>query len=363
MVTVVFDSRDVNLARIEENTLAEFVSIEPTEIYLRDGSIFSLLENLKKDEPYQISTPTAVASVLGTFFRVTYHDSSNVVTASVYKDKNFEKVSAVDFSVKGQASKSIFSIKVSEGEKVTYDSRISKAKIGDDEQFDADGVLNHLTLQAWKMKEFLKTPWLHLRYSQEPESVKKMPVIPQILNNGKMGPDLPDSGWLHKNDANIAGNGPWAPYDNFDEWVDAMYEPPDLEFQLPGPVRVEEFHHLHLQSGISAEGSGGIHACEGNCEGEELTRISANNGGADGVSSGGSQGIVEGISSGFGGGETGGAGGGNGEGLIGNPGGMFTGGGSVSQGSVLSPEFNTSDLTSSGGGGFAIDTPGDGGGL
>lgn len=65
---ITFDEFHVNLTRIEENTLAEFRSIEPTDIFLTDGSIYNSLEGLTKGASYTIATPTAVASVRGTSF-------------------------------------------------------------------------------------------------------------------------------------------------------------------------------------------------------------------------------------------------------------------------------------------------------
>lgn len=60
-----YDEFFLNIAKIEQKTKAEFRSIEPTDLYMEDGTIFSALDGLAGNK-YQISTPTAVAAVRGT---------------------------------------------------------------------------------------------------------------------------------------------------------------------------------------------------------------------------------------------------------------------------------------------------------
>lgn len=64
---IYFDDENLNLLLIQENTLAEFRAIEPTDIFLSDGSLFNRLEGLE-EKGYMIATPTAVAAVRGTRF-------------------------------------------------------------------------------------------------------------------------------------------------------------------------------------------------------------------------------------------------------------------------------------------------------
>lgn len=83
-----FDDFYINTARITENSMAEFVSIEPTKIYLSDGEVFSSLDGLPKGTTYQVVTPTAVAGVRGTRFvrafdAVTQRDSTMVAEGLV----------------------------------------------------------------------------------------------------------------------------------------------------------------------------------------------------------------------------------------------------------------------------------------
>lgn len=57
--------------RIEENTFAEFKSIEPTHLVLLDGKLFNILDGLA-GSPYEVSTPSTVAAVRGTRFQAAF---------------------------------------------------------------------------------------------------------------------------------------------------------------------------------------------------------------------------------------------------------------------------------------------------
>ncbi len=83
-VDIAYDSHFLNIARIGANTKAEFRNIEPTDIHMEDGSIFSALDGLKKGEGYQISTRTAVAGVRGTHLFVS--DLAGFTTVAVYEE-------------------------------------------------------------------------------------------------------------------------------------------------------------------------------------------------------------------------------------------------------------------------------------
>jgi len=85
---IVYDESVLNVVHVGENTLLEFTSIEPTYIHLMDGSIFNSLEALPEDQPYQVSTETAVSAIRGTQFLRTYRaaegsDSTVVSEGSV----------------------------------------------------------------------------------------------------------------------------------------------------------------------------------------------------------------------------------------------------------------------------------------
>ncbi|MBI3314029.1 MAG: FecR domain-containing protein [Candidatus Omnitrophica bacterium] len=67
-VEISYDEFYLNIARIGANTIAEFRSIEPTDIFISDGGIFNNLEGLTKGSTYEVATPTSVAGVRGTEF-------------------------------------------------------------------------------------------------------------------------------------------------------------------------------------------------------------------------------------------------------------------------------------------------------
>ncbi len=84
-IEVAYDDHFMNLARIDQNTKAEFKSIEPTDLRLEDGSIFSALDGLE-GQGYQVSTPVAVAAVRGTHFDVDYQASTKSLNLAVIPD-------------------------------------------------------------------------------------------------------------------------------------------------------------------------------------------------------------------------------------------------------------------------------------
>jgi hypothetical protein len=85
-VDVVYDDHFLNVARIDAETKAEFRSIEPTELHLEDGKIFSALDGLAPGDGYRISTPTAVAGVRGTTFDVMHNAQTKLDIINVYPD-------------------------------------------------------------------------------------------------------------------------------------------------------------------------------------------------------------------------------------------------------------------------------------
>lgn len=97
-VDIAYDSYLLNITHIEENTKAEFRSINPTDIYLEDGSIFSALDGLEGEGQYQIATPTAVAGVRGTHFDVAF-------------DENTQKFSAASLPTGDESHKSIIFVR------------------------------------------------------------------------------------------------------------------------------------------------------------------------------------------------------------------------------------------------------------
>lgn len=82
-VELEFDKFLQNRSRIEASTLAEFKSIEPTQIHLSDGALLNMLEGLPSGSGFEVVSPTAVASVRGTIFVTSYQASAQTQKASV----------------------------------------------------------------------------------------------------------------------------------------------------------------------------------------------------------------------------------------------------------------------------------------
>lgn len=96
-VEVVYDEHFLNIARIDANTKAEFRNIEPTDLHLEDGSVFSALDGLKQGSQYSVSTPTAVAAVRGTHFDVMFDSNTGVTDAAVIPDQK-EHISQLEIT-------------------------------------------------------------------------------------------------------------------------------------------------------------------------------------------------------------------------------------------------------------------------
>jgi len=84
-IDIAYDSDFLNIARIEQKTKAEFRLIEPTDLYMEDGTIFSALDGLPAGVNYQVSTPTAVAAVRGTHL-ATLAAGGSFTTVAVTQD-------------------------------------------------------------------------------------------------------------------------------------------------------------------------------------------------------------------------------------------------------------------------------------
>jgi hypothetical protein len=73
-VDIGFDGEWKNVSRVEESTNVTVETIHPTTIKLKKGGVFSILKELPKDSAFEVHTPTAIASVRGSEYRVTHND-------------------------------------------------------------------------------------------------------------------------------------------------------------------------------------------------------------------------------------------------------------------------------------------------
>jgi hypothetical protein len=81
--TLAFDEELKNIMSIKENSEVKLESIIPAQVFLPEGRVFSLIDNLSAIEKFEVRTPTAIAGARGTGFSV---ESLNGQTlASCYK--------------------------------------------------------------------------------------------------------------------------------------------------------------------------------------------------------------------------------------------------------------------------------------
>ena len=95
-LSISFDNRKQNAVRIPAETKATFTSIEPTDIKLEDGTIFSVVNGLAKGSTWKVTTPSAVAAVRGTVFETTYHADTKEFFAATLDVSDDGKTSAIE---------------------------------------------------------------------------------------------------------------------------------------------------------------------------------------------------------------------------------------------------------------------------
>ncbi len=196
-VDIAYDEKFKNIARIEEKTKAEFRSIEPTDLYLEDGTIFNALDGLSPGSTYQVSTATAVAAVRGTRFDVSYMASTrefNVTTLPVPEDGHESRVVVQSILPEGNLSSEV---EVQEGFQ------------------------------------------LHLNHRENPTPELVHEILPEKLEElkGMMG---------HMEEA-VAGRHATAQGNDLDSLVDDSLMAPDLSL-LPEPDRPQEPSHEKRES-------------------------------------------------------------------------------------------------------------------
>ncbi|MDD5085262.1 MAG: FecR domain-containing protein [Candidatus Omnitrophica bacterium] len=76
---IAYDGACKNLTRLDENTEMAVTAVSPTRLEMTMGRLFAGLEALKKDEPFEVRTPTCVAAVRGTEFDVAIKDGESEV--------------------------------------------------------------------------------------------------------------------------------------------------------------------------------------------------------------------------------------------------------------------------------------------
>jgi|GEM_PF-5416345 len=113
---IAFDIMKKNAIQIPQDTTATFTSIEPTDIKLDNGSIFSAIDGLAKGSSWKVTTPVAVAAVRGTVFMVGYEASSKEFFAATLNVVDDGKISAIEI----QSLTSEGNASVAEGKEISF---------------------------------------------------------------------------------------------------------------------------------------------------------------------------------------------------------------------------------------------------
>ncbi len=114
-LSISFDKGRQNAVRIPADSKVIFTSIEPTNIKLENGSIFSVINGLAKGSTWKVTTPSAVAAVRGTVFLVRYESASGKMYAATVNVPNDGKISAIEIqSLTGEGN-----AQVTEGKEIS----------------------------------------------------------------------------------------------------------------------------------------------------------------------------------------------------------------------------------------------------
>jgi len=98
-VSIAFDYLKQNAVHIPESSRATFVSIEPTDIKLENGTVFSAVDGLAYGSTWKVTTPVAVAAVRGTLFLVRFETATGEFYAATVDIPDDGKTSAVEIAI------------------------------------------------------------------------------------------------------------------------------------------------------------------------------------------------------------------------------------------------------------------------
>jgi len=77
--TLSFDQARKNVVTMKSSSYLKLASVKPADLYLKEGRVFALIENLQKSEKFQIRTPTAIAGARGTGWGTDFHNNQTGV--------------------------------------------------------------------------------------------------------------------------------------------------------------------------------------------------------------------------------------------------------------------------------------------
>lgn len=98
-VSIAFDYLKKNAVQIPQESKAFFQSIEPTDIKLESGSVFSAVDGLPQGSTWKVTTPSAVAAVRGTVYLVRFETASGEFYAATVDVPDDGKDSAIDIQL------------------------------------------------------------------------------------------------------------------------------------------------------------------------------------------------------------------------------------------------------------------------
>lgn len=76
---IAFDPAWENTARLNSDTRVTLRSLKPVKLNMVSGDVYSKLDRLPQGQPFEVKTPTSVAVVRGTKFRVTHLNGFSTV--------------------------------------------------------------------------------------------------------------------------------------------------------------------------------------------------------------------------------------------------------------------------------------------
>ncbi|MDP3920455.1 MAG: FecR domain-containing protein [Candidatus Omnitrophota bacterium] len=107
-VQIAFDESFLNIVTVPGNTRAVFRAIEPTDIFLEDGTLYNVFDGLGKNANWKVTTPTAVAAVRGTTYFVNYTASNGeFVAAAVDVPDEGEDPSSIAVYLEGEEGSAV----------------------------------------------------------------------------------------------------------------------------------------------------------------------------------------------------------------------------------------------------------------
>lgn len=77
--TLTFDEELKNILTVKENSHIKIENLKPANIFLPEGRVFSIIDNIAKIEKFEIRTPTAIAGSRGTGSSVGFQESYTLV--------------------------------------------------------------------------------------------------------------------------------------------------------------------------------------------------------------------------------------------------------------------------------------------